>query len=139
LSQPFVTGGDNPLAQDATVLDPHFKPAKTDNIDFTIQRQLGRKMAIEVGYMGRRIRNVYTSLSLDAVPYMTTLGGQQFKDAWANLWRGLCAPGLAGACTQLVSATSAGTIPSLIAGIPAQPFFETALGGPSSPYCTGFT
>ena len=137
LAQPFVTGGDNPLAQDATVLDPHFKPAKTDNIDFTVQRQLGRKMAIEVGYMGRRIRNVYTSLSLDAVPYMTTLGGQQYAQAWANLWRGLCAPGLAGACTQL-AATATADIPGLIATIPAQPFFETALGGPTSAYCTGF-
>ena len=84
--------------------------------------------------MGRRIRNVYTSLSLDAIPYMTTLGGQQFKDAWANLWRGLCAPGLGGACTQL-AATATADIPTLIATIPNQPFFETALGGAGSAYC----
>jgi hypothetical protein len=116
LPQPFFTGGTNPIAQDATVLDLNYKPEKTDNINFTIQRQLGRKMQLEVGYMGRRIRNVFQELNLDAVPYMTTLGGQSFAQAYANTYFAL----------------AAGTAPT---AIPLQPFFETALGGASSVFC----
>ena len=120
LPQPFFTGGLNPIAQDATVLDLNYKPEKTDNVTFTIQRQLSRKVQIEVGYMGRRIRNVFQELNLDAVPYMTTLGGQQFSDAYAKLYFAL----------------NGGTA---AASVPVQPFFETALGGPSSVYCKPFT
>jgi hypothetical protein len=120
LPQPFFTGGLNPIAQDATVLDLNYKPEKTDNITFTIQRQLSRKVQIEVGYMGRRIRNVFQELNLDAVPYMTTLGGQQFSDAYAKLYFAL----------------NGGTA---AASVPVQPFFETALGGPSSVYCKAFS
>jgi hypothetical protein len=120
LAQPFFTGGTNPIAQDATLLDPAYKPEKTDNVDFTIQRQFGSKMSLEVGYMGRRIKNVFQELNLDAVPYMTTLGGQTFAQAYANVY----------------TALNAGAAPSAIS---SQPFFETALGGASSTYCTGFT
>ncbi len=120
LPQPFFTGGANPIAQDATVLDLNYKPEKTDNINFTIQRQLSRKVQIEVGYMGRRIRNVFQELNLDAVPYMTKLGGQQFSDAYAKLYFAL----------------NGGTA---AASVPVQPFFETALGGPGSVYCKAFS
>jgi hypothetical protein len=120
LPQPFFTGGLNPIAQDATVLDLNYKPEKTDNVNFTIQRQLGRKVMIEVGYMGRRIRNVFQELNLDAVPYMTTLGGQPFSDAYAKLYFAL----------------NGGTA---AAAVPVQPFFETALGGPGSVYCKPFS
>jgi hypothetical protein len=120
LDQPFITGGTNPIAQDATMLDPRYKPEKTDNIDFTVQRQFGSKMSLEVGYMGRRIKNVFQEINLDAVPYMTTLGGQTFSQAYANVY----------------TALNAGTAFSAIS---SQPFFETALGGSGSTYCTGFT
>ena len=120
LPQPFFTGGLNPIAQDATVLDLNYKPEKTDNVTFTIQRQLGRKVQIEVGYMGRRIRNVFQELNLDAVPYMTTLGGQAFSDAYAKLYFAL-----------------AGGTPA--ASVAAQPFFEAALSKPGGTYCAGFT
>jgi hypothetical protein len=119
LPQPFFTGGTNPIAQDATMLDPAYKPEKTDNIDFTVQRQFGSKMSLEVGYMGRRIKNVFQEVNLDAVPYMTTLGGQTFAQAYANVY----------------TALNAGTAFSAIS---SQPFFEAALGGPGSTYCTGF-
>ena len=120
LPQPFFTGGLNPIAQDATVLDLNYKPEKTDNVNFTIQRQLGRKMLIEVGYMGRRIRNVFQELNLDAVPYMTTLGGQAFSDAYAKVYFAL----------------NGGTAAT---NVPVQPFFEAALGGPGSVYCKPFS
>ena len=41
-------------------------------------------MSLEVGYVGRIIRNEMQSLNLDAVPYMTTLGGQTFAEAYAE-------------------------------------------------------
>jgi hypothetical protein len=116
LPQPFFTGGLNPIAQDATVLDLNYKPEKTDNVNFTIQRQFGRHAQLEVGYMGRRITNVFQEVNIDAVPYMTTLDGQTFAQAFANTYFAL----------------AAGTAPSNIA---PQRFFEKALGGPNSVFC----
>jgi len=120
LTQPFLTGvGGNALAADATVLDPHYRPEKTYNFDLTIQRQLSTKMTVEVGYIGRIIHNEFQEYNLDAVPYMTTLGGQTFANAYATL------------NTALNAGTAA-------ASIPVQPFFETALGGASSAFCKAF-
>src|SRR5262249_39843854 len=125
-------------AGDSTVLDPDYKPEKVDTWDFTIQRQISRKVSFEVGYMGKRSRNIFEEINLDAVPYMMTLGGQQFKDAFANLWRALCSPGAGGGCTNTDVAGSGG-LAALLASVPNQPFFEAALGGPTSAYCTGFS
>jgi len=116
LPQPFFTGGLNPIAQDATMLDPAYKPEKSDNFDFTVQRQFGPKMQLEVGYMGRRIKNVFQELNLDAVPYMTTLNGQTFAQAYGELWRQL----------------NNGVAP---ASVTVQPFFEAALSKPGGTYC----
>ncbi|MBO0720622.1 MAG: carboxypeptidase regulatory-like domain-containing protein [Blastocatellia bacterium] len=121
LAQPFLSGvNGNAVAADATVIDPNYKPEKTYNFDLTIQRQLSNKMSIEVGYIGRIIKNEFQEFNLDAVPYMTTLGGQTFANAYAALYTSL----------------NAGASPASIA---RQPFFETALGGPTSPYCSGFS
>ena len=88
--------------------------------------------------MGKRATNIFQEINLDAVPYMMTLGGQTFASAFANVWKGLCAPGNAGRCSQIDIAGSGG-LAGLIASVPNQPFFETALGGPNSAFCTGFT
>ena len=123
LPQPFIPGiGGNVKAGDSTVLDPDYRPASTDNIDFTVQHQFSRKMAVEVGYIGRRIRHDFQEIDLDAVPYMTTLGGQAFSQAYANLYL----------ATGTLAAPLAGTA---YAGVPTQPFFETVLGGAGSAYC----
>ncbi len=120
LSQPFLSGvGGNAIAADATVLDPHYRPEKTHNFGLTIQRQVSEKLSIEVGYIGRIIHNEFQEFNLDAVPYMTTLGGQTFANAYAALY----------------TALNAGAAPASIA---KQPFFETALGGASSAYCNAF-
>jgi len=58
------------------------------------------------------------------VPWMTTLGGQTFAQAWAGVYNQICPPGPTCAATASASVTP-------------QPFFEAALGGPNSPYCTG--
>ena len=56
-------------------LDPNFRPNVVDSFDFTIQRQLSRKVTLEFGYIGRRITHEYQPINLNAVPYMMTMGG----------------------------------------------------------------
>jgi hypothetical protein len=89
----------------------------------TIQRQVSQKMSLEVGYVGRLIRNEMLSRNLDTVPYMTTLGGQTFADAYAKTYFPVAAT--SGALTNGFVTT-------------AQPFFESALGGPNGAYCQGY-
>jgi len=117
LSQPYFPGvGGNAGASDVTFLDPKYRPERTDNVTVTIQRQLSKSMSMEIGYVGRIIRNEMEALNLDAVPYMMTLGGQSFANAFS----------------QTYFAVNAGGTPA------AQPFFEAALGGANSAYCAGF-
>jgi hypothetical protein len=99
------------------MLDPKLKPNHSDEFNFTVQRSLSQKLVIEAGYIGRRIRDEFQEINIDAVPYMTTLGGQSFANAYANLYQQLAA---------------GATVPS------PQPFFEAALGGASSAYCAKF-
>ena len=98
------------------MLDTKLLPPRTDQVTFSIQRQLGSKSRVELGYIGMISRNEQWRSELNAVPYMTTLNGQTFAQAYANVQRTLSANGTPG----------------------AQPFFEAAMGGPSSAYCTGF-
>src|SRR5207302_613489 len=88
------------------------------------QRSLSSRMTLEAGYIGRTISNEFQEINLDAVPWMTTLNGQSFAQAWAATYNQLC-PGGGPSC-------AASTI-----AVGAQPFFEAAMGGPNSPYCTG--
>jgi hypothetical protein len=121
LPQPYFPGiGGNATAGDGQALDPNFRPSRSDQFDLTIQRELSRKVAIEVGYIGRILKNEYQSTNLDAVPYMLTLGGQSFANAYDNMYMFLTANN------------------GVTAGIPVQPWFEAALG-PSSSYCSGFS
>jgi hypothetical protein len=117
LEQPFFPGirGNAPLGE-TWVLDTKLKPPRTEQFTFSIQRQLGGKSRIELGYIGMLSRDEQWRSELNAVPYMTTLGGQSFANAFATVQRTLSAGGTPG----------------------AQPFFESAMGGPASPYCTGF-
>ena len=117
LAQPFFPGvNNNPGAGGGSVLDPKFQPNQSDEFDLTVQRQVSNKLIVEVGYIGRRIRHEYQGIDIAAVPYMLTLNGQQFQTAWANMF-------------QQVNSGKAVT---------TQPWFEAAMGGPSSAYCSGF-
>jgi hypothetical protein len=118
--QPYIPGVDGAPANDATVLDKHYIPQRTENFTFTIQRQTSQKSTLEVGYMGRIIRHEYQEINLDAVPHMTTLGGQSFAQAWANIF-------------WPVNSSTATSFT-----LPAQPFFENALSGNNSASCAGF-
>ncbi|HLK66980.1 MAG TPA: carboxypeptidase-like regulatory domain-containing protein [Bryobacteraceae bacterium] len=123
LSQPYFPGvGGNAGASDVTFLDPHYRPERTDNVTVTLQRQVSRTMSLEIGYVGRLIRNELEALNLDAVPYMTTLGGQSFATAYAQAY---------------FATPASGTLTNTFTAA-AQPFFETALGGANSAYCQGY-
>src|SRR5262249_38022117 len=66
----------------------------------------------------------FQEINIDAVPYMTKLAGQTFAQAYAAVYNQLCAGGGPVCAASTVSVTP-------------QPFFEAAMGGPNSPYCTG--
>jgi len=129
LAQPFYTGGTVGAAADPTILDYNYRPNVTDNFTLSIQRQISGKMTLEAGFMGKISNHETSELNIDAVPYMLTLGGQQFSQAFANVFTALCGGGgLTYPCPGGVAA----------ANVPAQPFFEAALGGAGSAYCTGY-
>jgi hypothetical protein len=84
LPQPVYPGYNNSFSSAPSALDPGFRPNVIDSFDLTIQRQVSRRVTLEVGYIGRRITDEYVPVQLNSVPYMMTLGGQQFKQAYAN-------------------------------------------------------
>jgi hypothetical protein len=131
LPQPYYPGVNGISAATASALDPNFRPNEVDSVNLTVQRQLSRKVILEIGYIGRRITHEYQPINLNAVPYMMTLGGQKFSQAYANLVLQYCGgvAGLAGGGCAGASTTGA-------TAVTPQPFFETALGGATSVYCS---
>lgn len=129
LCQPFFPGLTNcngataAKASDTLVLDPNYKPAHSDEFNFTVQRDLGHNMTLEVGYIGRILRDEYMNINLDQIPSMLTLGGQSFAQAYADLYKAYCG----------LQTTCAGNTTGVV-----EPFFEAALGGATSPYCSPF-
>jgi hypothetical protein len=122
LAQPFYMGYNGATsAGDVNTLDPHYRPERTDNLSVSLQRQFHNGMMVDLGYIGRLIRNELQEMNLDDVPYMTTLGGQSFSQAYAQVATALYFNG---------------ANPATIA---AQPFFENALGGAGSAYCAGYS
>jgi len=128
LPQPLYPGVNGIAAGAGEALDPRFRPNVVDSIDFTIQRQLSSKVTMELGYIGRFIHHEYQPININAVPYMMRVGGQRFDQAYANMMIQYCG-GLANLAGTLCAANPANVTP--------QPFFEAALGGPSSAYCSG--
>ena len=115
LPTPVTPGYNAPYATFVESLDNLWKPARTDQVDFSIQRQLKGNMILEVGYVGTWAANLYQGLDLGSVPYMFKQGGQTFAQGYQGLYYAL----------------AAGKTPA------AQPFFETALKGSS--YCKGYS
>jgi hypothetical protein len=136
LPQPIFPGFNSTPGSASEALDPHFRPNVVDSFNFTVQRQLTHKVTLEFGYIGRRITHEYQPENINAVPNMFTLGGQQFKQAYANTVLALCG-GIAGLAGGGCNGDGHGNPnPGAVAN---QPFFETALGGPTSAYCSAFT
>ena len=120
LAQPFYPGGLNPTSVDADTLDPNFKPDRADNFTLTVQREINQHMSLEVGYVGKIIKNEYQNINLDSVPINTTLGGQSFANAFGQLY------------SQMFFSSV------LPANVTAQPFFENVMGGAGSAFCKGY-
>ena len=85
-SPTFRAWAATPALADVTGLDPQYRPERTDNLTVSLQRQVNKTMSMEVGYIGRIIRNEMLPINLDSVPYMTTLGGQTFANAFAQIY-----------------------------------------------------
>ncbi len=140
LPQPLYPGINGIAAGAGEALDPRFRPNVVDSFNFTIQRQLHRGMTLELGYIGRRIQHEYQPININAVPYMFTKGGQQFKTAYANVAVGLgCAVstsacGAAVPATKLTDGSPNAAYGSYINSFSSQPFFEASM---NSSYCAG--
>ena len=130
VTQPSFPGiNGNATAATAAPLDPKTRPNSVDSFDLTIQHQFSSKVLVEVGGISRWIHDTLLSINLNSVPYMMTLGGQQFQAAYANLEKAM-------GCTTSIAACNAATKGMTVA---PQPFFETALAGtgfPCTPSCT---
>ncbi|HZU23596.1 MAG TPA: hypothetical protein VE998_12245, partial [Terriglobales bacterium] len=123
-----TAGAVCPEAGASEGFDPHFRPNSVDSFTLSIQRQIGQRNTIEIGYIGRLIHNEYMPINTNAVPYMFTLGGQQFQTAYANIEKQMGCATSAAACYNA---------DPTITPTP-QPFFEAALGGANSGYCKGY-
>jgi hypothetical protein len=131
LPQPIFPGYNAVASGAATVLDPNFQPNRVDSFDLTIQRQFGPKWMLELGYIGRRITHELQPLNINAVPYMMTMGGQSFAQAYAAVETAMgCATSIV-ACNTTIASVGAGLQP--IPTVAPQPFFEAALAGTG--YC----
>src|SRR5207244_1046590 len=84
LPQPWYPGVNDIATGAGETFDPNFKPNKSDEFTLNIQHQFGPKILAEAGYIGRRITNEIEYYGLGVVPYMMTLGGQSFANAWKN-------------------------------------------------------
>jgi hypothetical protein len=133
LPQPDYPGFNAISAGAGEALDPNFRPNQIDSFDLTFQRQFSHKVTLELGYIGRRITHEYQPINLNAVPYMMTVNQQKFSQAYSSLVLQYCG-GLAG----LGGGGCAGANQTGPTPVTAQPFFEGALGGTGSAYCTGF-
>jgi len=139
LPQPDYPGINADSAGASEALDPHFRPSMSQQYDLTVQRQINNKTSIEFGYIGRHYTHDVQAININAVPYMMTLGGQSFAKAYGQMVWQYCggAQGLAGGNCGGVQATNQYIAnPNLVT---PQPFFETALGGKTSAYCSGFS
>jgi Carboxypeptidase regulatory-like domain len=127
LPQPYYPGiAGNTIGSTASPLDPNFKPNSVDSFDISIQHQFTPKISLEVGAISRWIHNELQNMNINSVPYMMTLGGQQFQSAYAAVEKAM-------GCATSVAACNSATVASTLANLKAQPFFETALAGTG--YC----
>ncbi len=142
LPQPDYPGINAIAAGAGEALDPNFRPTVVDSFDLTLQRQLSKKVTLEVGYIGRRITHEYLPVNINSVPYMMTLGGQQFSQAYANVVTQLGCLGPLASCGANIPPKTI-VVNNVVQPNPAyttyfnsltpQPFFENAL---NSSYCT---
>ncbi len=127
LPQPFLPGVNGPAIASSSGVDVSMRPNDVDTFNVSVQRQINPKMLVEIGYIGRLVHHEFNQMNPNSVPYMLSLGGQSFEAAYVAIESAL-------GCTTSASLCATSPAPTTIA---AQPFFEAALGGPNSPFCTG--
>lgn len=115
LPTPAVPGENgNPGAELMDSMDQNFRPNGTDQVDFSVQREVKGGGILEVGYLGVWGHDLYQGIDMNDVPWMLTKSGQTFANAWANVY------------TEVSKGQT----------VTAQPFFENVLGGTSNSFCT---
>jgi hypothetical protein len=126
LPQPDFPGVNAIAAGAGEGLDPNFRPNMSQQVDFTIQRQINSKATVEFGYIYRKLTHEYQPININAVPYMLTINGQSFAKAYGQMVWQYCggAQGLAG-----------GNCAGNLSAVTPQPFFEKAM---NPAYCKGF-
>lgn len=121
LAQPNFSGITSAKAGDTSELDPNFKPSRSDEFTLSVQREFSSKIMLEMGYVGRILRNEYQAIDLSSVPFMTTLGGESFATAFTDVYKALCGTGAGGVCANNAASS-----------VPAQAFFENAFAMPAN-------
>ncbi len=137
LAQPYHPGFDGPSVQLASPVDPGLRPNDVDSFNFSIQRQINRRMQVEVGFIGRLIHNEYIQLNPNQIPYNMTLQGQSFVSAYDAIENAFGCTTSSSLCSVTTAAAIRKTNP-VYPVVAMQPFFEAALGMPGSTYCTGY-
>jgi hypothetical protein len=135
LPQPYHPGFDGPGIASSSGVDVSLRPNDVDTFNFSIQRQVNRRMLVEVGYIGRLVHHEFNQMNPNSVPYMLSLGGQSFQNAYA-------AVETAFGCTTSASLCSVATTNAakkIYPVVAPQPFFEAALGGSTSAYCSAYS
>src|SRR5690242_7453974 len=125
LPQPWYPGVNQIATGSGETFDPNFQPNKSDEFTVNIQHQFGPKILAEAGYIGRRITNEIEYYGLGVVPYMMTINGQSFSNAWKNIM----------VATNYGTANLVQCSSTITTGcFNPQPFFEGAL---NPLYCQG--
>jgi hypothetical protein len=128
LTQPYHPGFDGPGVSIASPVDPTMRPNDVDTFNLSIQRQVNRKMLVEVGYIGRLVHHEYIMQNPNVIPYMMSAGGQSFQSAYLAIETAFGCATSASLCAKSTTPTNT---------VAPQPFFEQALGGTG--YCTGYS
>jgi hypothetical protein len=65
-------------------VDPYLKVPRNHVVDFTVQRELGWRLILEAGYIGRFARQLYMNGNMNSVPinFKETRSGQTFAQAF---------------------------------------------------------
>ena len=135
LPQPLYPGYNGAATATSATLDPSFRPNDADSFNLTVQRQITRKMLIEVGYIGRIIHHEFEPLNINTVPYMMSQGGQSFASAYAAVETAWGCATSAGLCSHNTTLATTGTT-KIYPAVAPQAFFETSLA--PTGYCAGY-
>src|SRR5579859_6897018 len=100
-------------------VDPNRKVGVEDTWTLNFQHRASNTLMLEFGYVGRIGCHLYSGADVNQIPYMFTLGGQQFQSAYDALMQ----PSQQAIIQNPNVCSSSTSCP-----VKTQPFFEAALG-----------